>query len=503
MSVLDVGRGLPGLERVAQPPRPAVPAGPYLVIGASHAGRSAATALADRSGSSSVVVCDDLIGVEVRAARRALSKRGIGFEDDPVGALDRVGAIVKSPGIPMDHAVIEAAGRRGIPVIDEFELGWRLSWQPVVAVTGTDGKSTTTALVNSALRAAGGNPLLTGNIDGFRGCPSMSVLPREHQGWVVAEVSSYQAEGCPEFLPSAAVLTNLTEAHLGRHGSMAEYAAAKRRLFVRGENAVSLAVLNADDAFGRRLAAEVTDRGGRALTFGVAQDADFRIRACRSTLRGATVQIDMLGEAIELETRLPGAHNAANVAAALALAGGLGLQTEVTVAAIESTDPVPGRFEPVDEGQPFDIVVDFAHTPAAVARTLETGRELVAPRRGRLIALMGKVGAAIPQSREAIGRAARAGADHLVICSSALRGEPPLLEVAGIAAGARKGKGGEVEVILDRRKAIARALSLARAGDLVAILGRGARRRMTYDTKGRAGSFDDRQVVRELLSEML
>jgi UDP-N-acetylmuramoyl-L-alanyl-D-glutamate--2,6-diaminopimelate ligase len=264
---------------------------------------------------------------------------------------------------------------------------------------------------------------------------------------------------------------------------------------------VSLAVLNADDAFGRRLAAEVTDRGGRALTFGAAPDADFRIRGCLSRLHGARVRIDTPDQAIELDTRLPGEHNAANVAAALALAGGLGLETDVTAAAIENANPVPGRFEPIDEGQPFDVVVDFAHTPAAIERTLDTARQLVARRRGRLIALMGKVGAAGAHSREAIGRAARAGADHVIVCSSALRGEPPLLEVAGIAAGARQAEGGEVEVVLDRRKAIARALSLARPGDLVAIMGRGARRRMTYDTKGRAGIFDDREVTRELLRE--
>jgi UDP-N-acetylmuramoyl-L-alanyl-D-glutamate--2,6-diaminopimelate ligase len=119
-----------------------------------------------------------------------------------------------------------------------------------------------------------------------------------------------------------------------------------------------------------------------------------------------------------------------------------------------------------------------------------------------VIAMMGKVGRSYPSYREAIGRAARSGADHLVICGTSLRGEPPLIELSGILAGARQVEGGDIEVVLDRRAAISRSLSRARPGDLVAILGRGGRRRMTYDTKGRPGSFDDRQVARELLGEM-
>ena len=502
MSVLNVERGLPGLEHVTSPARPSVPEDPYLVMGTGHAGRAAAKELSDRSGAAAVLVCDDLVGTEIRRVRRSLAKSGIEFTDEPVRALDRVRCVVKSPGIPMDHAVIEAAGRRDVPVIDEFELGWRLSRQPVIAVTGTDGKSTTATLVVSALGASGGNPLLAGNVDGFRRCPPMCEVPPDHAGWVVAEVSSYQAEACPRFLPSAAVLTNLTEAHLGRHGSMAAYAAAKRGLFVRGDRAVSLAVLNADDPFGRRLTDEVRERGGRVLTFGVAEDADVRIRRCDSRLRGATVELEALGDAIELETRLPGAHNAANAAGVLALSEGLGLDRDRTLAALAASDPVPGRFDPVDEGQPFDVIVDFGHTPAGIARTLVAARELVARRGGRVILVLGKVGASYAAYRDAIGRAARAGSDHLIICSSSLRGEPPLLEVAGIAAGARKADGGEVEVVLDRRKAIARALSAAEPGDLVAILGRGGRRRMTYDTKGPAGTFDDREVAGELLREM-
>jgi UDP-N-acetylmuramoyl-L-alanyl-D-glutamate--2,6-diaminopimelate ligase len=473
------------------------------VIGAGNAGRSAAEALAGIGPPSDVLVCDDSADTEIRRARRLFAKRGVRFAEDPMAELERVRVVVKSPGIRMDHRLIAEAGRRGIPVMDELELGWRLSRQPVVAVTGTDGKSTTAALAVSVLDAAGGDPVLSGNIEGFRRCPAMSGLSPEHDGWVVAEVSSYQAEGSPEFMPEAAVFTNLSSAHLNWHGTFSAYAAAKRRLFVRGDTAVGLAALNADDEFGRRLAAEVSERGGRAVTYGWAAGADVRIRGCRSSLRAGTVALEMRGDRLEVETRLPGAHNASNVAAALALAEGLGLETETTVEALGATAPVPGRFEPVDEGQPFDVIVDFAHTPVGVERTLGLARELAAARGGRTIAMMGKVGPAARPYQEAIGRACRSGADHLVICGSSLRGEPQLIEVPGVHAGAKQVEGGEVEIVIDRRKAIARALAIARAGDIVLILGRGGRLRMRYDTKGPPGVFDDREVARELLREQM
>jgi UDP-N-acetylmuramoyl-L-alanyl-D-glutamate--2,6-diaminopimelate ligase len=486
---------------VTEPRRPAVPDGPYLVMGIGNAGRSAATALAARGGPSAVLICDEGTGDEVRLARRDLAGRGVEFTADPLGALDRVRAVIKSPGVKLSDAVIEAATARRLPVLDEFELGWRLSWQPVVAITGTDGKSTTCALAVAALDAAGGGPLLAGNVEGFRRAPAMSAISPEHDGWVVAEVSSYQGAGCPEFLPSAAVLTNLTAAHIGWHGSMDAYAEAKRRLFVRGDRAVSLAVLNADDGFGPGLARQVAEREGRALTFGFSADAEYRIRTSESSLRGGWLEIEAPDGSIQMETRLPGAYNAANVAAAVALSDGLGLSREVTVEALSGTSGVPGRFEPVDQGQPFDVVVDFAHTPAGVQQSLGLARELASRRGGRTIAVMGKVGPGTRPYQEAIGRACRQGADHLIICGSSLRGEPQLIELPGVLAGARQAEGGEVEVVIDRRKAIARALSIAQPGDLVAILGRGGRLRMMCDRKGPPGRFDDREVARELLRE--
>jgi UDP-N-acetylmuramoyl-L-alanyl-D-glutamate--2,6-diaminopimelate ligase len=314
-------------------------------------------------------------------------------------------------------------------------------------------------------------------------------------------VSSYQAEGCPEFLPSAAMFTNLTRDHLHRHRSMASYAAAKRRLFVRGDRAVPLAVVNGDDAFGRRLASEVRERGGRVVTYGWARNSDHRIRSSSWRLREGLVVLDTPSGRVRIRTRLPGVYNAANVAAAVAAAECLHLPRESTLEGLESMRTPPGRFEPVEAGQPFDVVVDFAHSPDGMERAVATARDLTRRRDGRLIVVLGFGAGGHRLIREETGRAARAGADHLILCGSSTKGEPPLIALSGHLAGARAAEGGTLEVVLDRRAAIARGLELAEPGDLVAILGRGPVDRMAHDRHSDPEFFDDREVARELLEE--
>ncbi len=481
--------------------RPPLPDGAALVLGLGEAGQAAATALAARRGPGSVRVWDDSQSNEVRAARSSLSSLGVTLPADESSALAGAAFVVKSPGVPMENHMLEAASRAGILVLDELELAWRMSSWPIAAVTGTNGKSTTTTLVHTVLEAGGLNPVLAGNVESYRGLTALSAVPPDHDGWVAAEVSSYQLLGTPAFLPDAAVLTNLTPDHLNRHKTMAEYAEAKRRAFVRGERAVELAVLNADDELGRRLAEEVGERGGRALTFGRSPDAGYRIRRWRSHLYGGAYEIEAPDAPISIETRLPGCHNAANVAAAIAFADGLGLEREPVLAGIAEMEPLPGRFEPVDEGQPFDVVVDFALSVDAVQRALETARELTEPRGGRVIVVMGAIGRSHRPTRKQTGRAAREGADHLILCGSSMRGEPPMIALEGLLIGAREANGGELEVVLARRAAISRGLELARPGDLVAILGRGGLPTMAYDARGGSGPFDDREVARELLRE--
>lgn len=471
-------------------------------MGLGEAGRSAARLLIAERGVDNVRVWDDAQSDGARAARRSLAELGVVLPEDANAALEGVSVLVKSPGIKMENPLIETAGRAGIPVFDELELAWRMASWPIVGVTGTNGKSTTSTLVHAVLGAAGRNPILAGNVESYRGLAAISAVPSDYDGWVAAEVSSYQLVGCPEFLPDAAVLTNLSPDHLSRHRTMAEYAEAKRRMFVRDQRAVALAVVNADDELGPRLAGEVPALGGRALTFGLSEGADYRVRSWSSNLHGGRFEIEAPDGPLAIETRLPGRHNGANVAAALALADGLGLPREPVMSAIAEMTPLPGRFEAVGEGQPFDVVVDFALSSDAVTRALETARELVEPRGGRVIAVMGAIGNSFRPTREQTGAAAREGADHLILCGSSMRGEPPLIALEGLLIGAREADGGELEVVLDRRAAIQRGIELAGPGDLVAILGRGGLPTMAYDARGGSGPFDDREVARELLREL-
>lgn len=432
----------------------------------------------------------------MRAVRSSVVADGIAVATDPAAALAGVRAVVKSPGVDLDHPLVAEAGRRGLPIIDELELGWRLTARPLVAVTGTNGKSTTATLIAAAMDAGGDDAVVCGNT--LHG-PALSAVP-PGEGWLVAEVSSYQAEACPELLPAAAVLTNLTADHLHRHGSMAAYAEAKRRLFVRGDRAVALAVVNGDDGFGRRLAAEVRDRGGRAVTYARERPADYRLGAGAWSVDRATVSLDTPRGEVRLETRLPGPHNAENVAAALAVADCLGVPRSASVSALAETVAPPGRFERVAGGQPFDVVVDFAHTPDGVAQALATARGIAAPRGGRVITVLGLIVRGEREVRRRTGRAARAGSDHLILCGSSVKGEPPMVALSRTLVGAREARGGALEVVLDRRRAIARGLAAARPGDVVAILGRGPLAWMASDRVSDRERFDDREVARELLA---
>ena len=400
---------------------------------------------------------------------------------DGVEALDGVVTVVKSPGVPPHVPLLRAAAERGIETIDELELGWRLTSAPVVGVTGTNGKSTTAALITAALAADGREPVLAGNTTA--GPPLSAAEPR---GWIVAEVSSYQLAGSPCFLPDAAVLTNVTRDHVHWHGSLEAYAAAKRRLFVRGERAVPIAVLNPADPVGARLAPEVTERGGRAIGYRVTS-------AVTHSPTAATVMID--GET--LHTRLPGAHNALNVAAALALCDALGVPRATSIPALEQTPGVPGRFERVDAGQPFEVIVDFAHTPDAVEKALATARELA--RGGRVIAVLGAVARGDPLTRRLTARAARSFSDLLVLSTSSLRGEHGVVSLADLVAGARAAQGGELVCVLDRERAIRRAVSEASPGDVVMVMGRGPLTHLATDKRGGARPFDDREVTRRIL----
>jgi UDP-N-acetylmuramoylalanine-D-glutamate ligase len=479
-------------------PRPPLPAGPYLVAGLGRAGRAAAVRL--HGLGAAVRACESQLTRRTVVAAATLRERGMavalgGDGRDQLESEPLARCLVKSPGIAFDAPVVVGARERGIAIVDELEVGWRLREEPVVAITGTNGKSTVAALIQAVLEAAGFAAPLAGNTT-FG--PPLSGLDAQPVDAVVCEVSSFQLEGCPAFLPEAAVLTNIGHDHLYRHRSASAYADAKRRMLVRGDRAPALAVVCADDPGVRRIGAEARDRGARVLDFGFSGGAAWHVRSCESTLDGSEIRLQGPAGSVELATQLPGRHNALNVAATLALAGGLGIDRVTAAEAIASARRASGRLERVAAPAPFDVVVDFAHNPDGVHAALTTLREVVSQRPGaRVIGVLGMPDINDATMNRVQGEVASRLADELVLTTDRwgpdARRSPP----AELVAGARGGRA-EISIVPERRDAIGAALGAAGAGDVVAVLGRGDRAGL-YDLSGRAVSATDVELVWELI----
>jgi UDP-N-acetylmuramoyl-L-alanyl-D-glutamate--2,6-diaminopimelate ligase len=370
----------------------------------------------------------------------------------------------------------------------------------VAGVTGTIGKTTTSFLLFAILEAAGRRPGLLGSVERRVGGEHRSValntpeaidLQRTLREMAAAgnrscamEASSHGSElrrlDCIRF--ASLVFTNLSQDHLDLHGTMERYFAAKKRLFVGDERPP--AAVNVGDAHGRRLAEEL--RGGELLTFGLVEDADVRAEQLELGADGARFR----AAAIDLRTRLRGRFNVENVLGAVAAARLLGVADEAIAAGVESLEGVPGRFEPVDEGQPFVVIVDYSHKPGALAGILREARALA---RERVICVFGAGGDRDRTKRPEMGRIASEEADLAIVTSDNPRSENPDAIIAEIVEGASR----EVEVVPDRRKAIARALELARPGDVIVIAGKGDEQ--GQEIAGRVVPFDDRAEAREAL----
>jgi UDP-N-acetylmuramoyl-L-alanyl-D-glutamate--2,6-diaminopimelate ligase len=384
----------------------------------------------------------------------------------------------------------------------------------VLAVTGTNGKTTTTYLLASIFGRAG-RPLA---VIGTVGC---RLGDQQHAATLTTPVSGalYDflgralAAGCAGVALEAsshaldqrrlhglqvdtAVFTNFTRDHLDYHGHAMAYFAAKRRLFEPrpGNKAYpQLAVVNVDQTAGRLLLRSLP--GARqAVTYGFAPDA---------TLRGETLGDDRLritgpwGRAV-VRLPLPGRHNAANALAAAAAALANGVPLAAVVEGIAALPGVPGRFERVEAGQPFEVIVDFAHNPDGLTAALRTAR---ARCRGRLLVVFGcKGGDTDEEKRRRMGAIAARWADACFITTDDPYDEDPAAIAAVVAAGARsRADGTPVYVILDRAQAIAAAFELAIAGDLVLVAGRGHEAWQQL-AGGQRRPFDDREVCRRLLS---
>ena len=384
----------------------------------------------------------------------------------------------------------------------------------VVGITGTNGKTTTAFLVCDILEAAGVRTGLLGTVKQVVGgveepvehtTPEAIDLQATFRRMVDAgdeacamEVSSHALElGRAEGIRFACRLfTNLTQDHLDFHDDMEAYYLAKRRLF-DGPGPV---VVNLDDPYGRRLAADLE----QPITFSVegsdgpeaagARDgttATYRARDVDFDVTGARFVVDTPDGPLELRTPLPGLFNVSNALAALAAAHTLGVELGTAAAALATAGRVPGRLEPIEEGQGFGVFVDFAHTPDSLDNVLRAARELT---EGRLHVVFGAGGDRDRAKRPLMGEAAASRADRVIVTSDNPRSEDP----DAIVAEVMEGTGPDVDREPDRRRAIALAVETAAPGDVVVIAGKGHEQGQEFEG-GRKEPFDDREVAREAL----
>ena len=400
--------------------------------------------------------------------------------------------LVVSPGLPDDLPLVVAARARGLHVIDEAEVAWRLDTRPWVGVTGTNGKTTSTRLVAAVLEANGVAPVLGGNT--YAAYPLSAVGPGGDV--VVAELSSFQLERSDTLAPEAGLLTQIGSDHLDRHGTRARYAAAKTRMVLRDDSHALHAAIGIDDGFGPQIARELRERGARALTFGHDSAADVSARPLAWDLERGSIELFVQGDRFVVETLLPGPHNALNVAGAIALAHALGLDLTTSVAAVASTPPPPGRLARLDVECDGNVVFDFAKNAGGVAAALETLRGVAGERDGRVVVILSAVPVADPGGLFAMGAAADP-ADTVIVTTDRWDANVPLDPPDDLVRGARS-TGTPVEVIPDRRDALGRGLALVRQRDILAVLGRSPSPMPYVAADGTVTSFDDEAELRRL-----
>jgi UDP-N-acetylmuramoyl-L-alanyl-D-glutamate--2,6-diaminopimelate ligase len=423
-------------------------------------------------------------------------------------------------GLGVPETVVPSVREAMAPIAAAF-YGRPTEQLRVVGITGTNGKTTTAFLVRHLLEAAGLQSGLLGTVESIvagrreevvRTTPEAIDLQRTFREMLdggdracALEVSSHALElhraDAIDF--ECAVFTNLTQDHLDFHGTLEEYFGAKRRLFVPHANpSPRIPVINVDDQWGGQLAEELAEAGhGETVTFAVERDADFRATAVRSSASGSSFGCVTEAGEVDVQLALPGLFNVYNALGAIAAASALGVDAAQAADALGCAPSVPGRFEPVDEGQAFAVLVDYAHTPDSLENVLAAARELLEQGGGgRLVCVFGAGGDRDREKRPLMGAVARRLADHVLVTSDNPRSEDPDEIIAAIVRGASEGAGAgsALEVEPDRRKAIEHGVALARPGDLVLIAGKGHEQGQEL-AGGRKIPFDDRAVAREAL----
>ena len=417
---------------------------------------------------------------------------------------------------PLEVALAEVPhGRRALAAIAANVFGHPEQKIRLSGITGTNGKTTTAYLLEQLLRAAGRSTALVGTIeyrigDEVRAAPHTTPESRDLLALLaegvergvteaVMEVSSHALEqgrvwGVPY---DVAIFTNLTQDHLDYHGTMEAYFAAKRKLFDGSQaRPPRVAVLNAEDDTQTALAETAHAAGSAIWSYGTAR-GDFQARGIAMRPNGMSFTlVSPQGEA-PIEVALTGRVNVLNLLAASAAAMARGLSLAEIAEAAPMLHAVAGRFEAVDAGQPFTVVVDYAHTDDALSNVLALARDLVSGARGRVLTVFGCGGDRDRTKRPRMGRAAAEASEIVIVTSDNPRSEEPRAIIDEILPGTT-GFPATVEVEPDRAKAIALAVTKARAGDIVVIAGKGHEKTQTIGKQ--VLPFDDVAVARQALA---
>jgi UDP-N-acetylmuramoyl-L-alanyl-D-glutamate--2,6-diaminopimelate ligase len=435
------------------------------------------------------------------------------------------------PGLRVPELLVRDA-RAALALAAAWRAGDPSTRLGIVGITGTDGKTTTAYLVRAVLEAAGRRTGLLGTTDVIVGGRSLGNAARtstpeapELQGhladmlaagdtWAVVETTSHglAQQRVSGVAYDVAVLTNITSEHLDFHGTLEAYREAKQRLFSRlarnEENPEKgwgkHAVVNADDPQGEVCRAIAIAAGATALRYGAAAragkepPADIAALAIEELPSGQRAEVRAPGWSGTLHLQLAGRFNVHNAMAALGVASALGLDLDGAVSALAGVAAVPGRMQRIDEGQPFTVIVDYAHTAEALGKVLD---ELVPsyPDGGR-IAVFGSAGERDVTKRAEMGRVAGERCRLVVVTDEDPRGEDRLAILEAIAAGAEaagRRRGTDLLLIPDRAEAIATAVRLARPGDVVLLAGKGHER--TIETAEGALPWDEAAAAREAL----
>ena len=408
--------------------------------------------------------------------------------------------------IDVPQLVVEST-RAAMAVAADVFFGAPTERLTVAGVTGTNGKTTTTFLLRSILGADGRQTGLVGTVEWVVGgepraaphtTPEAIDLHRLFREMldagdqaVALEASSHGSHyrRLDRVRFDALVFTNLTQEHLDLHGDMESYFQAKRQLFTG--IAPPPAVVNVGDPYGRRLADELAGAHRAPLvTFGLRPEAEVRADGLELGPHGST----FTAAGIEIETPLLGIFNAENVLGAVAAALLLDVDEDAIAEGVRAVTGIPGRFEAVDEGQDFAVVVDYSHKPDALEAVLRASRTLGS---GRLTVVFGAGGDRDRSKRSEMGRVARELADRVIVTNDNPRSEDPMSIVEQIV----QGTGTDVEIDLDRAAAIESAISEAKPEDVVVIAGKG--HEQGQEIAGVVHPFDDREVARAALRRRL